>query len=167
MTRQARRARIEWLILLGVTALATATMAEENIEERAQGKALDHEAQKTLPAAEQIRACLSCHASEKEKPKLVDPIRTCDANCKRCHKDVEKHHPVGPEVEEKEKVSLPLLGDKKVSCISCHDMKTVRYDNRSWKSQSLFGRLFQGHTTYKTYYLRMNNSDGGLCKACH
>jgi hypothetical protein len=84
-----------------------------------------------------------------------------------CHKDVEKHHPVGPEVEERDKVSLPLLGDKKVGCISCHDLKTARTDTRSWKSQSLFARMFQSQRTYKTYYLRINNSDGKLCKSCH
>ena len=167
MTRQARRARIGWLIWLGAAVLATASVAEERVKEPAQEKPPDHEAQKAVPAAEQTRACLTCHASEKDKPKLVDSTRTCDANCIRCHKDMEKHHPVGPEVEERDRVALPLLGDKKVACISCHDLKTAQTDTRSWKSQSLFARLFQRQQTYKTYYLRIKNSDGKLCKACH
>jgi hypothetical protein len=130
-------------------------------------KALDHEAIKAMPKATQILDCLVCHPGDKDKPRLVDPAYSCDINCLRCHKEMEKHHPVGPEVEERDKVSLPLLGTNKVACISCHDLKAPGTDTRSWKSQSLFARLFQGQPRYKTYYLRVNNSEGKLCKACH
>jgi hypothetical protein len=161
MTRLARRARIGMVPWLGITVLATVALGEEK------PRAPDHEAQKAMPVVEQTRDCLACHTSEKDKAKLVETTRSCDANCMRCHKEMEKHHPVGPEVEETDKVSLPLLGDKKVACISCHDLRTAPNDTRSWKSQSLFARLFQGQATYKTYYLRINNSGGKLCKACH
>jgi hypothetical protein len=117
--------------------------------------------------AMQPKACRTCHASEKEQPKLVDPYRCCDNNCERCHKDMSKHHPVAAEVKDKESVPLPLLGGDKVGCISCHDLKAPATDSKSWKSESLFARLFQRQSTYKTYYLRINNSTGKLCKTCH
>jgi len=159
MTTPSRTGRTGWLAWLGVVALASTALAQAKVPE--------HEASKALSVADQRRDCLACHPSEKDQAKLTEPTRSCDANCVRCHKDVEKHHPVGPEVEERDKVSLPLLGDKKVGCISCHDLKTARTDTRSWKSQSLFARMFQSQRTYKTYYLRINNSDGKLCKSCH
>ena len=152
-------ASVGLLCLLGLAIPVAPVLADE--------KALDHEAAKALPKATQILDCLVCHPRNKDKAQLVDPAHSCDANCLRCHKDMEKHHPVGPEVEEKDKVSLPLLGNSKVACISCHDLMTAQTDTRSWKAQSLFSRLFQGQPRYKTYYLRVNNSDGKLCKACH
>jgi hypothetical protein len=157
--RHATPARVAWLLLLDLLMAATATSADD--------KAPNHEAVKAMLMAAQIRDCMACHPSDKDKPKLVEPTRSCDANCLRCHKDTEKHHPVGPEVEEKDKVSLPLLGINKVACIGCPDLKTTQTDTRSWKAQSLFARLFQGQPRYKTYYLRINNSDGQLCKTCH
>jgi hypothetical protein len=157
--RHSTPARVARFFLLDLLMVTTAAGADD--------KALNHETVKAMPMAAQIRDCLACHTSDKDKPKLLEPTRSCDANCLRCHKDMEKHHPVGPEVEEKDKVSLPLLGSNKVACISCHDLKTTQTDTRSWKAQSLFGRLFQSQSKYKTYYLRINNSKGQLCKACH
>lgn len=112
-------------------------------------------------------ACLTCHPGEKDRAKLVDLSRCCDAHCQRCHGEMNKHHPVGTDVTETDKVSLPLLGKNRVGCISCHDSTTPAIDSRSWKSQSLFSTVFQSQRTYKTYYLRINNTSGKLCKACH
>jgi len=164
MTGMRRAGRIvtawAWVVAgLGVALLSATVLGEARIH--------DHEAVKAMPLAARTQECLACHAGEKERDKLANPAHACDAHCLRCHKDMEKHHPVGPEVEEKDKVSLPLLGTNKVACISCHDLKSAQTDTRSLKAQSLFGRLFQGQKIYKTYYLRINNSDGSLCKACH
>jgi len=115
----------------------------------------------------QPKACRACHASEKERPKLADPYLCCNNHCERCHKDMTKHHPVAAAVDDKDRVSLPLLGGDKVACISCHDLKAPATDTKSWKSESLYARLFQRQATYKTYYLRINNSAGRLCKMCH
>jgi hypothetical protein len=114
-----------------------------------------------------VEACRSCHPGEKDRPKLVDLSRSCDHHCGRCHTDMEKHHPVGAGVNEKEKVPLPLLKENQVGCISCHDPLSARTDRRSWKSQSLFARWFSGQKIHQTYYLRINNSDGKLCQTCH
>jgi hypothetical protein len=129
--------------------------------------AQDAQTLKIMPWSSQPETCLACHPKDKGTSKLAQPTQSCDVNCRRCHEDMDKHHPVGPAVEEKDKVGLPLLGRNQVSCISCHDLKTASQDRRSWKSQSLYARLFQGQTSYKTYYLRVNNSDGKLCKICH
>ena len=119
---------------------------------------------KIMPFVGDRQACVVCHAGDKDTGRFADLTRSCDANCVHCHKDRDQHHPVGP---EKDRVNLPLLGANKVACITCHDLKIARYDVRSWKSQSLFGRLFQRQKTYKTYYLRVNNSAGDMCRTCH
>jgi hypothetical protein len=112
-------------------------------------------------------ACVACHSSQKDRSKLADPSRPCDASCGRCHTDMTKHHPVGGGVAQKEKIGLPLLSGDRLGCMSCHDVQTARTDTRSWKSQSPFDRLFRRRALYQTYYLRINNSDGKLCKTCH
>jgi hypothetical protein len=114
-------------------------------------------------------ACRSCHPGEQEqdRAKRADPGRCCDQNCLRCHQDMAEHHPVGAGVTEKDQVPLPLLKGDRVACISCHDPLSARTDRRSWKSQSLFSRWFSRQRVYPTYYLRMNNRDGELCKTCH
>jgi hypothetical protein len=121
----------------------------------------------TMRGGLKANACKTCHSTEKDRPKLIDATRACNDACTRCHKDMDKHHPVGSEVQEKDKVPLPLHTHQRVGCISCHDVNSPATDSKSWKSQSLFGRLFQGQTRYKTYLLRINNSSGKLCKTCH
>jgi len=114
-----------------------------------------------------VSACQACHPGEKDRAKLSDPSRSCDQNCARCHTEMDNHHPVGAGVNEKEKVPLPLAKGDQVGCTSCHDPLSARTDKRSWKSQSLYSRWFSGQKIFKTYYLRINNSDGNLCKTCH
>jgi len=125
----------------------------------------------TMREAMQPKACRACHAAEKDRARLADPYLCCSSNCERCHEDMTKHHPTVVAVQDKDKdtdkVQLPLLGSKKVGCISCHDLKAPATDTKSWKSESLYARLFQHQATYKTYYLRINNSSGKLCKTCH
>jgi hypothetical protein len=120
-----------------------------------------------MRAGMRVEACRPCHASEKDRVRLVDTSRACDTACTRCHKDMDRHHPVGMEVKEMERVPVPLLSAQKVGCISCHDIRSSPVDSKSWKSQSLFARLFQKEKTYKTYFLRVNNANGKLCKTCH
>jgi hypothetical protein len=119
----------------------------------------------TMREGMETKACQTCHASEKDRPKLAQPARCCDNNCLRCHKDMDKHHPVGSEVTEE--VRLPLLTGQKLGCVTCHDVNAPSTDTKSWKSQSLYARLFQGQPVYKTYLLRTNNSSGKLCQTCH
>jgi hypothetical protein len=133
----------------------------------ATAKELDLSTEPEMRKGMTVAACYACHATLKDRPKLTDPGKCCDQNCVRCHQDMEQHHPIGAEIIEKNKISLPLLSGLRVGCISCHDAFSARTDKRSWKSQSLFAKWFQGQPTYKTYYLRINNSDGKLCKTCH
>lgn len=128
---------------------------------------LDPETTKIMPWVGRTEPCLACHGNERGSRKLADPTNSCDTHCQTCHKDMDKHHAVGQAPEENGNIVLPLATGNKVACISCHDLKTPRRDKRSWKSQSLFSRLFQGQPSYPTYYLRVNNSDGKLCRICH
>lgn len=131
------------------------------------GWAMDPETAKIMPWVGRSEPCLACHGNDKGGRKLTDTVNSCDTHCQSCHKDMEKHHSVGQVLEDKGKIVLPLSSGNKVACTSCHDLNTPRKDKRSWKSQSLFARLFQGQPSYPTYYLRVNNSDGKLCRICH
>jgi hypothetical protein len=142
-----------WMVAVGVASAWAAEPAGDGLA--------------TMHVVLKAEACRTCHQNEKERPKLADVSRACDDACTRCHKDMDKHHPVGSEVQEKDKVPLPLHTHQRVGCISCHDVNAPATDDKSWKSQSLFGRLFQGQARYKTYFLRINNSSGKLCKTCH
>lgn len=112
-------------------------------------------------------ACTLCHTTPKDRPKLHHLGQCCNQNCLRCHFDMTQHHPVGADITIQPGIKLPLLTGEKLACISCHDVFSARTDTQSWKSQSLFAKWFQTKTIYKTYYLRINNSDGKLCKMCH
>ena len=60
-----------------------------------------------------------------------------------------------------------LSENKKIACITCHDLNNKRYDKTSWKSESLYDRVFSKPTKYKTYYLVIKNNEGQLCITCH
>lgn len=125
---------------------------------------------KATPCSSSMAQCLQCHQESEASGKLKNfGSVICDDSCLKCHKSqMGEHHVVGKTIEKKEDVArLVFLGGQRLSCITCHDMKNKRYDSRSWKSQSLFGRVFSRKSKHKTFYLRINNSSGALCKSCH
>lgn len=124
--------------------------------------AYDNETKKIMPFVSSKSACLKCH----DRSEIDNPACACDEFCIKCHEDSEKHHSVGARI--KDKIGLFKLTKKnKIACYTCHDLNVQRFDTVSWRSESLFEKVFRGKSRYKTYYLIMRNNNGQLCRKCH
>jgi len=128
---------------------------------------IDNETEKIMPFVNNNTYCAACHKSAEVKEKLKDTTRACDIFCKKCHKNMSKHHPAGVKLKNDLPENITLSSGKKLACITCHDLKVPRYDSVSWKAESLFGSIFKSEKRYKTYYLIIRNNDGDLCRKCH
>jgi hypothetical protein len=128
---------------------------------------MDKATEKIMPFVGDNSFCLECHSRQELETQYTDPAKACDNYCFKCHKESETHHPVGKEVTFDIPGEIVLREGGRLACISCHDLKNKRMDDKPWKSKSLFGRIFRRQTNYKTYYLIKNNSKGQLCKNCH
>jgi hypothetical protein len=128
---------------------------------------IDKATEKIMPFVSDNSYCLECHSREELDTRYKDPAIACDDYCSKCHKEKEAHHPVGMEVTFDIPDDILLRGGDRLVCVSCHDLKTQRMDDKPWKAKSLFGRIFRRQADYKTYYLIKNNSKGKLCKYCH
>lgn len=113
------------------------------------------------------RLCADCHL--KYNLNIKNPVlaNACSVQCLECHKDMKKHHIIDVKITDKLSEKITLSRKKKVMCVSCHDLKSPRYDGKSWKSESLFESVFSRQDKYKTYFLIKRNNDGSLCKICH
>ncbi len=118
---------------------------------------------------DQPSACASCHGAEAAVRWDSHRHRPCTQLCLTCHTqaDMAKHHPVGTLLIKPLKTPLPLTGDKRTACATCHDLSRPRHDQVRWRAVSLFGRLFRKQKQYPTYYLAIRNDRGQLCLACH
>jgi len=122
------------------------------------------------PAASPSSACTSCH-SNTPRSFATNHDSLCTPYCLNCHSkaEMDRHHTVGtplPSTADAEH-DMQLTADKKIACITCHDMAQPRYDKVRWKASSLFERLFHQENRYKTYFLAMKNDQGQLCLTCH
>jgi hypothetical protein len=118
----------------------------------------------TDPAA----VCVSCHQDGQQRW-AAKQYQPCTPYCMTCHKksEMDRHHTVGTLLSNLPDQALPLTSEKKVACITCHDMSRTRHDSERWKATSLFDRLFHKESKYKTYFLVMRNDQGQLCLTCH
>lgn len=117
--------------------------------------------------------CLTCHAGFKQAaftvnmgaaPTLVaDGIRSCIA----CHESAAVKHMVGKRPDFKVPNYLPLDEQGRITCLTCHHTHGPLLSGNPWVSVSWFERLTNSERLHKTYLLRRNNADGGLCMACH
>jgi nitrate/TMAO reductase-like tetraheme cytochrome c subunit len=129
--------------------------------------AFDPETKKIMPFVSSKSSCIKCHQMKNFHYDKNDPAIACDASCLECHKNMDKHHSVGIRPDNRLRPNLRLTQKNKIACITCHDLNFNRFDDASWRSESLFEKLFNKKDSYKTYYLIINNSDGQLCKKCH
>jgi hypothetical protein len=126
----------------------------------------DEETVKVMPFVSSKSYCKQCH-SEKEVAAITDPARACNTYCLTCHDVmVERHHPIGMRFK-KVPPGIIMTKNQRLACISCHDLDTRRFDSVPWKSESLFGSVFNIKARYETYYLVKRNNDGALCFTCH
>lgn len=113
--------------------------------------------------------CQPCH-HEGERPlpdRQAGADQACAAFCRTCHTNLDRHHRTGMALDGKPPAGLLLREDRRVDCITCHNLRTSRFDRRPWRAQSLFARYFRQKTVYPTYYLIQPNDRGQLCRKCH
>jgi hypothetical protein len=132
------------------------------------GLAQEEETRRIMPFVSDPRICLSCHKTAEDAGYLKNPAEACATFCKTCHKDMGQHHAVGVALSKQKPLPGIRLNQKlAVNCVSCHNLLSSRYDNKPWKGESLYGRFFQRASRYKTFYLRVRNHRGDLCRCCH
>ena len=118
--------------------------------------------------ADQASVCVSCHQDALQRW-ASNQYQPCTPYCISCHKksEMDRHHSVGTSLPDLPENVLTLTSEKKIACITCHDLSRTRYDRERWKATSLFDRLFHKENRYNTYFLVMRNDRGQLCLACH
>jgi hypothetical protein len=123
---------------------------------------------KIMPFVADSRVCQPCHATPESQAFLKTPARSCGVYCQTCHKKMTNHHSIGVVIEKSKLPAYLTLSSKdKLTCTSCHDLAGKRFDDKPWKSDSLYGSLFRRATQYKTYFLKIRNNKGQLCRECH
>jgi hypothetical protein len=127
--------------------------------------AFDIESIKIHPFIQSTTSCLQCHS--KNDKKIINTTVTCSQFCLSCHKDNKNHHAINVKLREKLPEEFKLTDKNRLTCITCHNLNNNRFDNSSWKAESLYEKAFSGKSQYKTYYLIKKNSSGQLCKTCH
>jgi hypothetical protein len=131
----------------------------------------DRETLKIMPFVESASYCIKCHPDNKSAGLIKEPALSCNTYCMSCHskkKDIrDKHHVVRVRINFKPKFEFRSSANNRIMCITCHNLKRKRYDSVSWKSESLFERMFKGKKQYRTFYLVIRNNEGKLCTKCH
>ena len=112
--------------------------------------------------------CVSCHEDGQARW-AANRNRPCTPYCLTCHKkaEMDRHHTVGTVLATAPEGELHLTAEKKVACVTCHEMARNRYDEVRWKATSLFDRMFHQENQYKTYFLVMRNDrrmPDGFCR---
>jgi hypothetical protein len=129
--------------------------------------AFDNETLKIHPFVKDANNCATCHNKINKNIKLSDPALACAPQCLTCHKEMKNHHAINNKIIEKLPEEFILTGKKRLTCITCHNLKENRFDSKSWKAESLYEKIFSGTPRYKTYFLIKKNNNGQLCKTCH
>ena len=126
--------------------------------------AMDPETVKIMPFVNDASYCEKCHTKSEAKEFKGETIYSCFDYCQTCH---DTHHSVGKRVSRNRPKNLKYFKRNKVACFTCHELDRPRFDSKSWKSESLYERVFDSKNKYSTYYLPVNNRQGELCKQCH
>jgi len=122
-----------------------------------------------MPFIVSSQGCMECHTKEEAISFKNRTTESCSVFCASCHEqtlDLEAHHKVSQRMTTKIPRGIRLLNNR-VTCFTCHDLKSKRFDNSSWKAESLYESLFDSKEIYKTYFLIKKNNEGQLCKTCH
>ena len=129
----------------------------------------DKETIKIKPFVTSNQSCYNCHKKDEDPALFKDVANSCSELCLSCHKNTsaKNHHEIDKRMDVNTPQALPLTRHDRIKCTTCHNIKIKRFDKKSWKAESLFDRTFNKKTKYKTYYLRIRNNEGKLCKNCH
>ncbi len=128
--------------------------------------AYDKKTEEIMPFVATNKPCYKCHVPKEADLFKGQTTKSCHVYCSTCHEDLKAHHKVDARLDGKLPEGLKL-NSYKVSCYTCHDLNIMRFDQKSWKSESLYENWFSSKKIYKTYYLTVRNNEGKLCKKCH
>ncbi|TAN48791.1 MAG: hypothetical protein EPN21_13990 [Methylococcaceae bacterium] len=88
------------------------------------------------------------------------------AMCASCH-DVTAYHKVNLNVDFPSPADLPLNPDHEIVCETCHYTHGRLDSDKPQASFCFLDRLLDDQRLHKSFLLRRDNSDGGLCLTCH
>jgi predicted CXXCH cytochrome family protein len=117
--------------------------------------------------------CLKCHAQARQSTNqddaIVRPLLTGDGIeiCTGCHVTDTVKHMLGRRPNFPVPNDLPLDRKGRITCLTCHYTHGSLRSEKPWIDVSWFERLSNSKRLYKTFLLRRNNREGGLCLACH
>jgi predicted CXXCH cytochrome family protein len=119
--------------------------------------------------------CKECHVTEEGSDAPGKPA-ALNADvislCLKCHdrKMVFGTHPVEIRPEMKLPEGIHLSEEGTMTCATCHDPHMESESETPYVAESFFLRLrnlFTPGKTHRTYFLRLPNDEGQLCKLCH
>ncbi len=87
--------------------------------------------------------------------------------CRPCHEGSMESHPLDVYPRYAVPKDLPLASSGSITCLTCHYTHGSLKSDNPCCSVSFLDRLFGSDRMEKSFLLRRNNKDGGLCKACH
>jgi hypothetical protein len=113
--------------------------------------------------------CVHCH---KGRPAGADSLFTRDivTLCRECHLMADRmSHPVDIRPSDRKHSGLPLDRQGTITCATCHDPHSEPFSATPYVDRGIVERLWNifSSTGYRTYFLRMVNTEGQLCLSCH
>jgi hypothetical protein len=128
------------------------------------------------PLTDHPTSCGICHEGEVVRGRddrttvrlKKDPVSLCIG----CHpsKDFVHMHPVDLKPDFAVPPKLPLDRSYLITCVTCHDPHASPWSDEPVIPRGireLLGDLLSRRTRFPSYFLRMANRDGELCRTCH
>jgi len=101
----------------------------------------------------------------------VDPGRFKQdgvAMCRSCHThEAHIHKNVSEKIDFPVPADMPLSQDNGIICLTCHYSHGSLDSDQPRANVSFIDHLFNTERLHKSFLLRRDNSDGGLCLTCH
>jgi len=123
--------------------------------------------------------CQSCHVSvpgwtAKQSLDSRDAVFVADrykldavGMCTSCHPRDHLHADVGDKINFPVPADMPLGENKSHVCITCHFTHGRLDSEKPRANVDFLDRWFDSERMHKSYLLRRDNSEGGLCLTCH
>jgi len=119
--------------------------------------------------------CTSCHMEERPEPgrpyRQMNFRRDIYTLCTGCH-PAPVTHPIDIAPRRGISGKLPLDADGTMTCVTCHIPHGAAHASRRYTGRTLLEKLrdtvfprLPGR--FRTYFLRLPNNEGELCKICH
>lgn len=94
---------------------------------------------------------------------VTDPVTMCVP----CHEGSMDSHPIAVRPKYLVPADLPLDKKRGISCLTCHYTHGSLKSDCQCCSMSFLDRIFDRERMKKSFLLRRENTNGGLCNACH